>query len=195
MQIDHQIVSAAMDDALDGSTKSSLGQLSALERDAWARYHLIGDVLRDPAVAVAPAEFSSAVRDEVERESFLLVREKKLPRSFARPLVGFAVAASVAGMAVIGVQKMQLDPRTATTPVAVSASIAAPAQVALPTQPVPVEVVPSSIALVKFNDEPVPASHSQGRLNGYLVKFNEQRSSVGVPGVNPYVRIVGFDSE
>jgi sigma-E factor negative regulatory protein RseA len=195
MQIDHQIVSAAMDDALDGSTKPSLGQLSASQRDVWARYHLISDVLRDPAVAVAPAEFSSEVRDEVEREPFLLVRAEKLPRSFARPLVGFAVAASVAALAVIGVQKMQLDPRTATTPVAISASIVAPAQVDLPAQPVPVEAAPIDIALVKFNDEPVPALHSQGRLNGYLVKFNEQRSSVGVPGVNPYVRIVGFDSE
>ena len=36
---------------------------------------------------------------------------------------------------------------------------------------------------------------SQRRLNSYLVKFNAQRSSLAVPGVNPYVRIVGFQSD
>ena len=32
------------------------------------------------------------------------------------------------------------------------------------------------------------------RLNGYLVNFNEQRQRLGVPGVHPYVRIVGFEA-
>ena len=33
------------------------------------------------------------------------------------------------------------------------------------------------------------------RLNSYIVNFNEQRDSLAVPNVHPYVRIVGFEKE
>jgi hypothetical protein len=32
------------------------------------------------------------------------------------------------------------------------------------------------------------------RLDSYIVNFNEQRMSQGMPGTNPYVRIVGYDA-
>ena len=40
-----------------------------------------------------------------------------------------------------------------------------------------------------------PGPSPQRRLNSYLVKFNAQRSSLAVPGVNPHVRIIDFQSD
>jgi hypothetical protein len=37
------------------------------------------------------------------------------------------------------------------------------------------------------------AAELRRRLNSYIVNFNEQRDSLAVPNVHPYVRIVGFD--
>jgi sigma-E factor negative regulatory protein RseA len=184
MQNDQETLSTLMDGEMDGSGGATLGGIASAEdtRPVWARYHLIGDVIRDGLTEVAPPEFAERLRIEIGREPTVLAPRRR-GRSLLRPAAGLAIAASVAALAVLGVK--QLDPTQGLGPTPeISAAIPTVASEAL--------IAAESPAAV---DELQESLHSQRRLNSYLVKFNEQRLSLGVPGVNPYVRIVGFEPE
>lgn len=194
MHNDHETLSTVVDGELDVRDNQILPNIAANDgsRATWARYHLIGDVLRDSLADVAPANFSEQLRNKIDREPTMLIPHQA-KRRWLTPAAGFAIAASVAALAVIGIQQLQPTPMAhdateiaAVTPAPVQAPAIQEALVA-PAQ----KIAESPVVL-----NPVQGSiQTQRRLNGYLVKFNEQRSSLGVPGVNPYVRIVGFESE
>jgi len=146
-------------------------------RRVWSRYHLIGDALRtDGGVLAAPA-----------------AEVVTLPERRRAPLAGLAVAASVAVLGVVlvlagggGGQELGLEvAETLTSATPDGAAVA----VAEPLTPRPVGSVADTPAAAL---EPVGVYDQ--RLNGYLVNFNEQRQRLGVPGVHPYVRIVGFEA-
>ena len=187
MQNDHEMLSTVVDGEVGSLDRQTLVTIASDEtsRTTWARYHLIGDVLRDNLTGVASANFSEQVRAAVAQEPTVLAPGRGR-RSWLTPLAGFAVAASVAALAVIGIKQMGPSPLNDTDEIAVVA----------PTPNVNVAIPATRIAETPAILQPVPGSlDNHRRLNGYLVKFNEQRSSLGVPGVNPYVRIVGFESE
>ncbi|MGR9089931.1 MAG: sigma-E factor negative regulatory protein [Gammaproteobacteria bacterium] len=196
MQIDEQTLSSVMDgEAATGEALAGVASTSAT-RAAWARYHLIGDVLRDNSSEVAPMEFAATIAAQIAEEPTVLAPRRSAKRAL-RPVAGFAIAASVAALAVIGVQRMDPSP----APGAAPAIAAAPGADRIPAttfaEPAQMTVVAESAgaatpAPLELSRDTQPA---QRRFNSYLVKFNEQRSNVGVPGVNPYVRIVGFESE
>ena len=192
MQIDEQTLSSVMDG--EGTTGEALAGVAATNgtRAAWARYHLIGDVLRDNSSAIAPAEFAASISALIADEPTVLAPRQRT-KSAMRPVAGFAIAASVATLAVIGIQRM--EPNNVNSPAPTIA--AAPAATPVPATATTAPVFASTVA--ETSPAPPELSHAthpaQRRFNSYLVKFNEQRSTVGVPGVNPYVRIVGFESE
>jgi len=146
-------------------------------RRAWSRYHLIGDALRDDGGALtAPAAEVVA-----------------LPARRRAPLAGLAVAASVAVLAVVlvaaggrGGPEAGLEVAETLVPAATNEAAVASAETLAP-RPVSSVNETRQAAL-----EPVGVYDQ--RLNGYLVNFNEQRQRLGVPGVHPYVRIVGFEA-
>lgn len=146
-------------------------------RRAWSRYHLIGDALRgDGGALVTPA-----------------AEVVTLPERRRVPLAGLAVAASVAVLAVVlvtaggrGGQETGLEVAETLAPASPGDSAIAAAE---PLAPRPVGSVADAPAAAL---EPVGVYDQ--RLNGYLVNFNEQRQRLGVPGVHPYVRIVGFEA-
>lgn len=192
MQIDEQTLSSVMDG--EGTTSEALAGVAASSatRAAWARYHLIGDVLRDNSSAIAPAAFSGSIAARIADEPTVLAPRGRT-KSVMRPVAGFAIAASVATLAVLGIQRME--------PAEVSGPAPAIAMApAIDAVPVPAATAPA-LAAAAVDPGPAPlelardTQPAQRRFNSYLVKFNEQRSNVGVPGVNPYVRIVGFESE
>ncbi|MFT4562505.1 MAG: sigma-E factor negative regulatory protein RseA [Gammaproteobacteria bacterium] len=189
MQTDQETLSIAMDGELGSSTEAALGRVAknSDDTDTWARYHLIGDVLRDPLAELAPTNFAANLSTQMAQEPTLLAPKIRL-RAWIRPLAGLAVAASVAAIAIVGVQQ-QSAPSSPEPAIAHSSPVklAAPPIAALDASDQKLELSPAEI--------PPTLLHAPRRLNGYLVKFNEQRSNVGVPGVNPYVRIVGFETE
>lgn len=173
-------LSALVDDELDAadarSALDTLGTDDALRR-AWGRYHLMGEALR-------------AGRDPSARATVVPLPER---RGRAMPVAGLAIAASVAALALALVLLPAGDdaldaPALADTAPPSAAALASAAAV----QPQVRSLVP-----VEASREPAiaPAGAYDERLNGYLVNFNEQRSRLGVPGVHPYVRIVGFEAE
>jgi len=194
MQNDHEALSTVVDGELDVRDNQTLPNIAANDssRATWARYHLIGDVLRDVLTEIAPTSFSERLVREIDREPTMLI-SRRARRPWLKPAAGFAIAASVAVLAVVGVQ--QMDPRHLS---AASTTVATAVEAARQAPPIDHAIVVSEPQLVETTEiiNPAPGSlQTQRRLNGYLVKFNEQRSSLGVPGVNPYVRIVGFESE
>ena len=174
-------LSALVDEELDDAAQSQL--LDTLSTDSaargtWDRYHLIGEVLRNGTPAPQQA------------------RVVELPRRRAShtPLTGLAIAASVALVAVVFVLgRGPGEPAAISAPafeVASDTTVAAPAPVARVAESLPAAA--PGLAAPPATDA---LQRQDRRLNGYLVNFNEQRTRVGVPGVHPYVRIVGFESE
>ncbi|MFT4581785.1 MAG: sigma-E factor negative regulatory protein RseA [Gammaproteobacteria bacterium] len=189
MQTDQETLSIAMDGELGSSTAALLGRVAddSDDTDTWARYHLIGDVLRDQLSELAPPNFATDLGRKIAQEPTVLAPRIRL-QSWIRPLAGLAVAASVAAIAIVGVQQKPSSPE----PIPIVSNVS-PVEPAVPRIE-PITPIEEKLALTP-TEMPAEVLHAPRRLNGYLVKFNEQRSSVGVPGVNPYVRIVGFETE
>ncbi|MGR8920275.1 MAG: sigma-E factor negative regulatory protein [Gammaproteobacteria bacterium] len=160
-------------EATDGDRAALLTALGGDEdgRRTWARYHVIGDVLRAPEATAEP------------RPAATVTTLPQPSRPSRAPLAGLAIAASVAVLAVVMILRGAPDTPTAGVEVA-DASVARP-------------LAPATVASLRGApvEQVRPVGAYDQRLNGYLVNFNEQRARRGVPGVHPYVRIVGFDAE
>ncbi|MGE0486542.1 MAG: sigma-E factor negative regulatory protein [Gammaproteobacteria bacterium] len=170
-------ISALADDEIEAARLADLLQRIGEEGNArrtWARYHLIGEVLRgEDGGAERPREtVPRTVVAPMGRAGRLRV-----------PLAGLAIAASVAALTVVLVAGNRDIARGTSTGVDVAEDVRLP-----PLATTPVESVMGEDA-----SGLVPASAHDQRLNGYLVNFNEQRARLGMPGVHPYVRIVGFE--
>src|SRR5688500_1886655 len=92
-------ISAFMDGELDdraaGEVIDALGR-DARARDAWRTYHLIGDALRDSPLL--SAGFAARVARALDAEPTLLAPRRLQPQ----PRTWYALAASVAGFALVG---------------------------------------------------------------------------------------------
>tara|TARA_B100001123_G_scaffold366694_1_gene426494 strand:- start:1349 stop:1906 length:558 start_codon:yes stop_codon:yes gene_type:complete len=185
MKLDHETLSVITDSEQEARDSYELETIATNDdlRSKWARYHLIGDVLRDNLTDVAPTHIVDGVRAEIQKESSTLTPQHRR-RSWLRPITGLAVAASITSLAVIGVKYSDAD--SALKDATISG---APANQIVKVLEEPATKSQANISSV------LGSPRTKRRLNGYLVKFNEQRSSFGVPGVNPYVRIVGFESQ
>ncbi len=183
-------ISALVDDELTDLERPLL--LGRLQRNAdlracMGRYQLIGDVIHGGVTQASglgiAGRVQAALADDPASqdttdtpESIAATGPQVAARSFWKPAVGFAIAASVALVAVISVQNLQ-QPQTGTQQLAAS-------QTATP-----------AVTQVSTSDgqwdriEP----RVEKRLSGYLVNHSEFAASRGMQGLNPYVRIVGFE--
>ena len=179
--MNHEELSALVDEEIESSERGRLLDELGDNADAlrtWSRYHLIGETLRsDPAPAAGQPPAN--------------VVELPPAAPSRAPLAGLAIAASVALLAVVFV--LGRGPATTAPTFELNAAAPPPAQ---PAEPVAtVAAAPVTTPYIDGAGEPAVVRGQERRLNGYLVNFNEQRARVGVPGVHPYVRIVGFDAE
>ena len=165
-------------------------------RRTWARFHLIGDAARGaglvPGADAIAENVSAALSDEP------IVHLKPRPRRRGlRPLSGLAIAAAIAGIAILGVHR--LDDGGAQSRQVAGASRPEPAVAG--SVPITADRAASRIASaappagsvanrLQWSDV---APDAEARLNVYLVNHNEY-AGVGVRGVLPYVRIVGYQS-
>ena len=100
--------------------------------------------------------------------------------------MGFAIAASVAAVAIFNVQQARQFPETG-QPVIAQSSIAT-SQPSLATSP---QLVNQQTAQAQVYQ----AKHIDPRLNRYLVNYNEYRANTAVSGMPPHVRMVANDAE
>ncbi len=172
-------VSALVDDELSDMERPLL--LGRLQRDpglraCLGRYQLIGEVMRGGSARGASLGIAARVQAVLRDEPQVTAPGAAPLRRVAalwKPLAGLAIAASVALVAVLSVQRMQT-----------------------PDRQVPVLAAGAAgQGFVRVDDEQwnriEPAVEQ--RLNRYLVNHNEYAASRGMPGVLPYVRIVGYE--
>lgn len=140
---------------------------------AWERYHLIGDVLRSTLSEVPAEDLAQHVRKLVDSEPASLT-ERRRGMAPAKAVTGFALAASVTLVAVVGIQ---LASRETSSVADQTAQVTEPAGQGL------------ELAGARWN---VQHPAVEARLNRYLVDHSEYLNK-GMWGVLPYARIVTYD--
>ncbi len=154
-------------------------------KETWSRYHLIGDCLRDNLPEKISNKVSINVSNALRDEPTILSPSKK--RFNIKPLAGFAIAASVAMVAVLSIQSGNDD----VSPLIGSSSVAAVKSAPTQTFSFPqAQVLPAAMTQTES-----PESIANQRLNNYLMNHSEYRSNVGVNGILPYARMVTIESQ
>jgi len=186
-----ELLSALVDDELAQEASSVIETL--LEdneaKQTWSRYHLIGNSLRGhlPGHIV---DISSNVSQTIASEPTILApaikSSSRKSSDLMKPVMGFAIAASVAAVAIFNVQQAKQFPETG-QPVIAQSSIAT-SQPSLATSP---QLVNQQTAQAQVYQ----VKHIDPRLNRYLVNYNEYRANTGVSGMPPHVRMVANGAE
>ena len=166
-------------------------------RRTWERFHLIGDAMRGTGPVPGADAIARNVGATLAGESVVRLKPRAR-RSRLHPLAGLALAAAIAGIAVIGLHR--LDGGGVQPPQNADASRSeSAAAVSAPAAPDRSGVRVASVAGRSAGTEASRlqwsgvAPDAEARLNAYLVSHNEYAGD-GVRGVLPYVRIVGYQS-
>ena len=103
-------LSAFMDDEIGDLQKNQVGEMlkDPGMLDAWSRYHLVSDCLKGNLPKLLDREMAGKVSRSVADEP-AIVAPGRLSRPLAKPVAGFAIAASVAALAILGIQQQQQD--------------------------------------------------------------------------------------
>lgn len=175
-------LSALIDDELPENEQEFL--MRRIEQDAelrstWSRYHLIGDVLRNKMPMAIDGEFSRKVSFAIDQVSRPAARQnlsgKK--RNLLKPLAGLAVAASVAMMAIVGLQNLTGNQSPAEDFPKIATQVNSPNLI--------------QARGTRWDRSPPEV---ESRLNGYLVNHGEYANSTNLHGMLQYARIAGYDS-
>ena len=186
-------LSALVDDELTQEASSVIESL--LEdneaKETWARYHLIGDSLRGHLPGQI-GDISGNVSQAIASEPTILAPTKKSANrkssDLMKPVMGFAIAASVAAVAIFNVQQAKEIPE-AGQPVIAQSSIAT-SQPSLATSIATPQLVNQKTGQARVYQ----AKNVDPRLNRYLVNYNEYRANTGVSGMPPHVRMVANEA-
>jgi len=187
-------LSALVDDELTQEASSVIESL--LEdneaKETWARYHLIGDSLRGHLPGQI-GDISGNVSQAIASEPTILAPAKKSANrkssDLMKPVMGFAIAASVAAVAIFNVQQAKQIPETG-QPVIAQSSITT-GQPSFATSIATPQLVNQQIGQAQIYQ----AVNVDYRLNRYLVNYNEYRANTGVSGIPPHVRMVASGAE
>ncbi len=203
-----EIISAYIDDALSADEMTPLIRLNASDGQAIAkrysaatRYHIMGEALRGELSEASMVDVSRQIHEALRNESFdpveVTVAAKKPLRSagrfdfsawlgsFARPLAGMAVAASVSALVVVSV--VQLESPEQAQPLA-SAPVSAPADTPA-IQMAAQQPADDAATDVASKDQ------QMADFNNYLTEHAEFAAQDTIQGRLPYVRAVSYEAE
>ena len=190
-----ELISALVDDELETGSAFILNAMKDDQesRQLWQRYHLIGEAMKGNLPEHVDINLSDRIIKAIENESIPSMPARGL-QPFLKPIAGFAIAASVTVVAILGVRQAGIEPGSSTTgsstPV-VASTTSGNSNYRLAT----------ATTATSVNNPDNPPQHyampvdAESRLNRYLVNYNEYRSNVGVQGMLPYVRIVAHEVE
>ncbi len=165
---DGELHGAELEEALDALRKDPELQAS------WQAYHLLRDTVSSNLNQGVEPQLHLRVSAALEAEPTILAPQRRA-RPWLKQVASVAIAASVTGIAIIGIQNMNgVGTETAT------ASPLASKQEFL-------RMEPTQLAQAQKK-----ASQESDALNPYLVNHNEYSANSGIQGMLPYVRIVGY---
>lgn len=139
-------------------------------RAAWARYHVIQDGLQDRLPARVSPGFAARVSIAIEQEPVAFSPRTIRLRDWRRPLFGMALAASVAGAAVVAAGLLRAGRGSLGEDLALVGTT--------------VEQATLPIATLYWNQEPARPA----RLTAYLVNHSQVPYHLPVRGVAPQFR-------
>ena len=157
-------------------------------KSTWQRYHLIGDCLRGNLPEKIHNNYLKDLNKLLHNEPTLLSPKKN--KLFSRePLIGFAIAASVATLAILNTQyRDDISSQTITESVVMDEKI-----------------INSQFDTFSFPEVPISTAAvqedaefdllSKQRLNNYLINHSRSRHSIKMNAVLPYGRIVTINPE
>lgn len=163
------------------------------QRQTWERYHMIGDALRKNLPKHIDSSFASRISQAIAAEtqpSSSVVEFKPKPKvsapprvAVSKPLAGFALAASVAAVAYLGVGMIAVDEQAAGPRLASNAP-----QAVLP----PVQMMPlDGIQTVQGQRWNVATPAVESKLNTYLSNHHSMSSMAAINNrMLPNVRLV-----
>ncbi len=99
-------LSAFMDGEIDGRHENLVDQLLKDPEmlDTWSRYHLISDCLKQ----CLPERIDNALAENISkslRKEPTVIAPGRFAHTLIKPVAGFAIAASVAALAILGIQQ------------------------------------------------------------------------------------------
>ena len=102
-------LSAFMDGELDGRDKNLVDQLLKDPEllDTWSRYHLVSDCLKQCLPDSIDRGLAGNISKSLQKEP-AIVAPVRLSHPLLKPVTGFALAASVTALAILGIQQQQL---------------------------------------------------------------------------------------
>jgi len=184
-------LSAMVDGEIDDQSDQIIDTLiqNPSMRNTWWRYHLISDVLSRELSGYTDSRLADEISAKIKDEPTVLSPQRNAAAAYVKPLAGLAIAASVAAMAILGVQQNRQElPEVSNPP-----QIIAQAPVVTPERQYTFPSRPASIQLPDGQNR-TPVSDS--RMNSYLLNYNEFRTNgTRMQGMIPYVRIIANDRE
>ncbi len=99
-------LSAFMDGELDGRDKNLVDQLLKDPEllGAWSRYHLVSDCLKQCLPDSIDRDLAGNISKSLQKEP-AIVTPVRLSHPLLKPVTGFALAASVTALAILGIQQ------------------------------------------------------------------------------------------
>lgn len=162
--------------------------------ECWQHYHLISDALHNNLSHPINCNLAQCVSQALASEATHTHTSPTLtfqPRPFsltAKPVMGFALAASVAAFAYLGFGGKTNDSTIALQRTAAVTATMMPVTVAENTSG------PDAYRTVKGAHWDVIQPAMESKLNDYLLNHDEYSAYAGVQrGMLPHVRIVGYD--
>ncbi|MFL6624182.1 MAG: sigma-E factor negative regulatory protein [Sulfurifustaceae bacterium] len=173
------LIDAELDDLDERRTLNALTHDADL-RATWERYHLIRTVMARELGVLATPGLPDRVMARLDGDA----GRRRAQLRFWPLAGGFAVAASVAAIAILALQTLQQPLNVASSaPVTVASNGAA---MPIAATPAAAPSVPKDAAAAKDIEEP---------LYPYLVGHNEFMPTAGMGGMLPYVRVVAYPQD
>ena len=172
-------ISSLMDGELSRETGLFLTRRLTADQEltgTWERYHLIRDCIRQPGTGTPVVDLSQRMKDALSEDA-AGPKHSWSSNRWLKPLSGFAIAASVALMAIVAIGPGQSpqDTDLASTP--------AVQQFASPNV---LPATPNTEA-ASFS---LPSQRRDARLNSYLLRHNQASVSIISQGFLGFVPIV-----
>lgn len=170
------LLDAELDDYETGPVLKAVGRDPEL-RKVWERYHLISVTMKNELGAVVPTDLADRVAAVVRDEPTRLAPRTGMRRSrrLAKQVAGVAIAATVAGAAVIALRPQG---PTVTAPANQLASVRPDVPRAMPVGATRWETLSPEL---------------ENTLNAYLMEHGEFTPQSGLNGLTSYARFVSYD--
>ena len=166
-------LSALMDGEIDENVLSRLQQDEEL-KSRWMRYHIIRDVLSGHSAEIPSTNFAARVTQALQDEPTVLAPVKRGSRTqhLMKQAAGFAIAATVATVAIVSIQTTSVTDN---------------------------QINPAALASAPVSNDirQVTSKHKQrldtaveSKLSSFIVNHNEYSLTAKMQGMLPYTRIV-----